>query len=152
MNEDVKIKGSITVSVIRANGSEELICKDNPNLITKAGRDWIHSQLYNTVSGVSNFIGLSRNTDAPVDTDIILTDEITTGGLERHVGASTHVVGTNTTTVIFSFSATVPFTDVQKVGLFSAVSGGTLVHENNFSPVALSVTDELRITWTITAG
>jgi uncharacterized membrane protein len=153
MNEAVGIKGTVTVQVKRADGNVEIVSKDVPNLVTTAGRDWIHGQVYN--SGTTDealYIALTVNSDVPAAGDTQLTGEISTGGLERAAGSVTHTAGTNTTSIAKTFTASGTHTAVQKSGLFTASTSGTMVHENSFSSVNLTNGDQLTITWTITAG
>jgi hypothetical protein len=154
MNENIKIKGMVTVSVKRTDGREELICENKPNLLTDVGRDWFHTQVYNTgTTDAAKYIALTSDTTAPDVSDITLASEIVANGLERKQGTPAHTTGTNITSIVTTFTATNTFTAVQKSGLFTtAVSGGVMVHENIFAPVNLESGDQLTVTWTITAG
>lgn len=123
------------------------------NLLTDDGRDFLHEQGYAT-SGLGanggNYIALTTNSDAPADGDSSLTSEITTGGLGRAQGTVSHSAGENTSTIVKTFTATAAHTGVQKSGLFTAGTGGTMVHEATFSSVNLQNNDQLQVTWTIT--
>lgn len=153
MNENLKFKGMVSVDVIRANGNVENVCLDKDNLLTTAGRDWIHAQLYNTGStDAAKYIALTSNAVAPDVGDTVLADEITTGGFARAVGTVEHTAGTNVTTIVKEFTSSAVFSNVQKAGLFTAASVGILVHENIFPAVNIQPDDILRITWTITAA
>lgn len=153
MNENIKIIGKVTVSVKRSNGSEEIICKDNPNLLTTAGRDWIHGQVYNSgTTDEAKYIALSSDTNGASASHTSVAGEIVSGGLERAAGTVAHIAGTNTTTITKLFIATGTLSGVQLCGLLTASSLGTLVHENTFNPVNLEDGDQLTIFWTITAG
>jgi hypothetical protein len=123
------------------------------NLLTDAGRDFLHQQGYETSglgSNGSNYIALTTNSDAPADGDTTLTDEITTGGLSRSQGTVSHTAGQNTTSITKTFTATATHTAVQKGGLFTAASSGTLVHEAPFSAVNLVSNDQLKVSWVVT--
>jgi hypothetical protein len=155
MNESMDIKGYVTVTVKRAKtGKEEVICDEKPNLLTTAGRDWIHGQLY--ASGVAEqakYIALSSNTGGASAAHTSVAGEIVAGGLERGTGTVTHTATTNTTVISNVFTATTTILDVQLSGLLTAASVGTLVHENTFTvPVSLEDQDQLTVRWTITAG
>lgn len=153
MNENMNFVGEVTVEVIRANGDREVVCKDKPNLLTTAGRDWIHGQVYATgTTDEAKYVGVSVNTDVPAAGDVTLTGEIVADGLERAAGVVTHTAGTNVTVVAATFTATGTHTAVQKAGLFTAVAAGTMVHENTFTATTLSADDILVVRWTITAG
>jgi len=123
------------------------------NLLTDAGRDFLHLQGYETTglgSNGLNYIAVSTDGTAPADGDTTLTSEITTGGLSRVQGTVAHTVATAITTVITTFTASATHTSVQKSALFSAASVGTMGHEAIFSSVSLIANDQLQITWTIT--
>lgn len=154
MEESMKIKGLVTITIKRANGTEEVICKDNPNLLTTAGRDWIHGQVYNSgTTDEAKYVALSSNTGGSSAAHTAVADEIVDGnGLDRAAGTVAHTPGTNTTTITKVFTATGSYTGVQLCGLLTASSLGTLVHENTFSAVNLESSDQLTVSWTITAG
>jgi hypothetical protein len=81
-----------------------------------------------------------------------LTSEIATYGLTRAQGTYAHTAGTDNWTISKTFTATGSFTAVQKAGLFSASSAGTMMAENTFASVNLANGDQLTITWTIDLG
>jgi hypothetical protein len=142
--------GYVTVSVTR--DGQEIYRHEDHNLITNAGKDFISTQIGSTTPGANgaNFIALSSDTTAPAAGDTTLTGEITGGGLARAQGTYAHTTGTNTFTITKTFTATASHTAVQKAGLFTASSGGTMMAENTFTSVTLASNDQLTITWTIT--
>ena len=154
MKNKIAIKGLVTVEVFRAQtGKREVICKDKPNLLTSAGRDWIHNQLYTAgTTDEALYIAVSSDTGGVSSAHTSLAGEIVTNGLERAAGTPSHTAGTPTTTITKTFIAGGSFTAVQLTGLLTASSGGTLVHENTFSSVNLGLNDQLTVTWTITAA
>jgi len=123
------------------------------NLLTDAGRDFLHQQGYAT-SGITtdgaNYIAVSDDGGAPADGDTSLTGEITSGGLSRAQASVSHSAGNNTTELQNTFTATASHTNVQKSALFTAATSGTMVHEATFSAVNLENNDQLQVTWTIT--
>ena len=150
--ERLNVKGYVTVSVVR--GESEIYHYADHNLITDAGRDFISAQLGSTApsSAGANYIGLSTDSTAPSASDTSLAGELTGNGLDRAQGAYSHTVGTNSFTIVEAFTATGTVSGVQKAGLFTAASGGTMLAENTFSSVNLISGDQLTITWTITIG
>ena len=153
VNEDMKIKGLVTVEIVRVDGTREILAENKPNLLTNSGRDWIHGQVYNTgTTNQAKYIGLTTDAGAANAADTTLTGEISTNGLTRVAGTPSHSGGTNTTTITAAFTAAGSFTAVQKTALFTQVSGGTMVHENTFTSVNMQSGDVLNVTWTITAG
>jgi len=150
-----RIHGFVTVIHTDAKtGKQTVLCQDKKNLLTNAGRDAMHDALYIDTSATQvgfNFIALTVNTAAPLDTDTTLTGEITSGGLTRILASTrTHTVGTNVSTVQHTFTATATHTNVQKSGLFDLVAVGIMAHENTFTPVTLQNNDTLQVTWTLT--
>ena len=148
----------MSVYLKRANTDNWIpITENKHNLLTNGGRDFIHAQAYtNTASGTegSRFIAVTVNSGAPAAGDTTLTGEITGTGLERAAATTnTHSAGTNTTTLGVTFTASGTHTAVQKSALFNQLAvGGTMTHENTFTPVTLSSGDSLQVTWTLTLG
>ena len=124
------------------------------NLITNAGRDFLHLQGYGTTGlGANglNYIGLSNDTVTETNASTVLTNEITLNGLGRAVGAVVHTAGTNTTTVDKTFTAS-GTQSAQKAALFTASSSGIMNHVLAFTQRSLISSDTLQITFTITLG
>jgi hypothetical protein len=124
------------------------------NLITNAGRDYLHLQGYGT-SGLGanglNYIALSNDTVTETVASTTLSNEITLNGLGRAQGTYTHTAGTNTTTVARVFTAS-GAQSAQKAALFTAVSAGTMNHVLGFTQRSLISGDTLSLTFTITLG
>jgi hypothetical protein len=141
--------GYVIVSIMR--GGNEIYHYEDHNLITNAGKDFISAQLGSTSPGVNgaNYIALSSNSVAPAATDTTLTGEIASGGLSRAQGTYSHTTGAGSYTITHTFTASSSHTDVQKAGLFTASSGGTMMAESTFTAATLANNDTLTITWTI---
>ena len=156
-NKKKKPTGFITVRVKRANTDVwETIVYKKPNLLTNAGRDFLHAQGYtNTSAGTigANYLAVSVNTGGASAAHTSLAGEIASGGLSRAQATTiTHSAGTNTTTLKYTWTASATHTDVQLGGLFNASSAGTLVHEATFTLTTLVSGDQLELTWVITLG
>ena len=138
MEDNMNIRGYVTVIKNAGKSNEEIICMNKPNLLTNAGRDWMHAQVYtNTGAGTrgAGFIALTSNTAAPA------------------AGATTHSSGTNSTTIQKTFTASAVHTAVVKAALFNQLAvGGTMAHINTFTAVTLQSSDTLQVTWTVTLG
>ncbi len=150
MSEQLGPHGYVTISVVR--GGAEIYHYEDHNLITNAGKNFIASQLGNATGASASYIALSNNTASPSVTDTILAGEFTSGGLQRAQGTYSHTADTDNWTISKTFTATASATGVQKAGLFTASSGGTMMAENTFSSVNLANGDTLTITWTIDLG
>jgi hypothetical protein len=125
------------------------------NLITNAGRQFLHRQGYgDTGLGANglNFIALSNDTVTETATSTTLSNEIAANGLTRAAGTVTLPTGSgNQTTVQKVFTAT-GAQSAQKAALFTAGSGGTMNHVLGFTQRNLQTSDTLTITYTITLG
>ncbi len=158
LDENNLVKGYVTITKNKGKSDEVIIQKDTPNLLTTSGRDFFHAQDYtNTSAGTKggNAIALSVDATNPAAGDTTLVGEITADGLTR-VQASTisHGVGTNVTTLENTFTATAPFVNLHKSGLFNQNTiGGQMTHASEFtSDVTLAIGDTITVTWTLTLG
>lgn len=150
------IKDKISGLLIPDPRSYKLV--DDPevvwNVITNAGRDYLHLQGYGT-SGLGanglNFIALSNDTLTETVASTTLSSEITTNGLGRAAGTYAHTANTNTSTISRVFTAT-GTQSAQKAALFTAVSAGTMNHALAFTQRNLVTSDTLTVTFTITLG
>lgn len=128
------------------------------NLVTDAGLDWMHAQLYtNTAAGTqgARYIALSETTSEPDASWTTLTGEISTGGLARAAASPnpSHVAGTNVTITEKTFTASANFPNTQVVGLFNASSSGVLAHAGRFPSIAnVANGQNLRVLCTINHG
>lgn len=124
------------------------------NLITNAGRDYLHLQGYGTAGlGTNglNWIALSNDTLTETASSTTLSTEIAANGLTRAQGAYAHTAATNTTTIDKTFTAS-GTQSAQKAALFTASSAGTMNHVLAFTQRNLLTSDTLQITYTITLG
>lgn len=178
------IEGFVTVKIRRAKRDKKtgepikdqngeyiyerdwLTVEDNKhNLLTTAGRDWVHEQvLTNATAGVAeqgaHEIAVTVDATGADATDNALPGEITTGGLAKKdptaapAGSITHTASSNTTVIVAIWTASAGHTSVQMAGLFYNPTGATgqLIFENVFTPTTLASGDSIELTWTITIG
>jgi hypothetical protein len=129
-------------------------------LKTNGGIDYVAQQVSGTAvasPAVAKFMAVTANVTAPAAGDTTLTAEIATagGGLLRVAAIYAHTGSTNTYTLTNTFTAngsdSLPVT-LGKIGIFTAVSAGTLVYETLLSATAtLTVSgDQVTITDTVT--
>ena len=135
----------------------KFVTKLKGNLLTTAGRDFVHAQvLTNTSAGTrgAGYIAVSVNTGGSSVAHTAVAGEIAGTGLARaDATTKTHTAGANTTQFIHTFTATGgAHTAVQLAGTFNAASVGILVHENTFTPTTLADGDSLELTWNFTYG
>jgi len=156
LKEDSLINGYVTIIKNVGKPDEQILCKDQHNLLTTDGRDFFHAQVYtNTSAGTrgANFIALTTDDSGAAAGDTTLPSEIATGGLERAVATTiTHTDDSNVTTLVKTFTASATHTAVQMSGTFNAASGAILAHEAVFTAVTLVSSDTLQVTWTLTLG
>ena len=156
LKEDSLINGYVTIIKNVGKPDEQILCKDQHNLLTTDGRDFFHAQVYtNTSAGTrgANFIALTTDSSGAAAGDTTLPSEIATGGLERAVATTiTHTDDSNVTTLVKTFTASATHTAVQMSGTFNAASGAILAHEAVFTAVTLVSSDTLQVTWTLTLG
>lgn len=125
------------------------------NVITTAGRDFLHQQGYQTTGlGTNglNYIALSNDALTETSASTTLSTEIVANGLARAQGTVGHTGGTNTTTVAKTFTCATAPQAAQKAALFTAASAGTMNHALSFTQRSLQVGDTLAVTFTITLG
>ena len=129
-------------------------------MVTTDGRDDIHASLYGVPSGgtagaaLYQHIGLSTNSTDPTAASTSLTDEINSGGITRSQATTiAHTDNSNRTDLSYEFSSSGTHTAIHSAGLFSAASGGILVHAAAFdNDVTLQANDTLTVEWQITLG
>jgi len=124
-----------------------------PNLRTNGGADFFNSQLYGTsaAGAQANFIGLTTDATSPAATDTVLASEETTNGLGRAQGSVSHTASTNQTVISHTFTYTGSTTKaIAKVGLFTAVSSGTMTQETLLNAVGTvnNNGDTITVNWT----
>lgn len=152
--EEVNLPRASALIEHRNAAGELLFSETVYNVITTAGRDFLHSQGYAT-SGIGsnglNYIALSNDTLTETSASTTLSNEIAANGLTRAQGTVSHTTGTNTTTVSKVFTAT-GSQAAQKAALFTASSSGTMNHALAFTQRSLVTNDTLTLTFTITLG
>ncbi len=123
---------------------------------TNAGRDFqarVMGDPSSTGTGAyaaACYIGLSADAAAPSASNTTLPSEITGGTLARAIAAYAHVNGQATYTLTKSFTSDQAVV-VRKLGVFNAVSSGTMVFETPLNAQAdLQPGDTIQITETVT--
>lgn len=123
---------------------------------TNAGRDWMARVMADTASNGSgsyapaNWIALSSDGAAPNVANTTLPGEITGGTFARAQGAYAHTNGLASYTLIHTFTSDRNIT-VQKAGIFTASSGGTLAFETLLdAPAQTKPGDTIQFVHTVT--
>lgn len=154
LSEHVNLPRASAYIVHRNAAGDILGAETVHNVITTAGRDFLHQQGYKDTglgSNGLNYIALSNDTLTETSASTTLSSEITTNGLGRAQGTYAHTGGTNTTTITKTFTAS-GTQSAQKAALFTASSAGTMNHALSFTQRNLSSGDTLAVTFTITLG
>lgn len=119
---------------------------------TLAGRDWmarIMGDPSSDATGIyapATWIGLTSDDTAEDETRTELPGEVTTGTLSRKQGVYAHTDGTDTYTLTHTFTSD-QIIEINKCGVFTAPSGGTMAFERMLNGVAsLQVDDQMRVT------
>ena len=147
--------GFCTAYVIKhKTGIRKQLALFEHNLLTDAGKDWMHAQVYtNTAAGTrgAGYIASTESAITPATGNTVLSGEISTNGLARaDAGTKTHTAASNSTLIEHTFTATGAFTSVLASALFNASSAGTMPHIANFATGSgtLATNDTLKISWT----
>ncbi|MEN6535519.1 MAG: hypothetical protein ABFD89_17780 [Bryobacteraceae bacterium] len=145
-----------TVQVFDANGRPKGEPEVVKNLITNAGRIFLHTQCYSTASGVAGglcYIALSNDTLTETAASTTLSTEIAANGLARAQGTVTLPTGSGTsTTITKTFTCITNPQASQKAALFAASSAGTMCHVLSYAQKSLAVGESLAVTFTITTS
>lgn len=126
-------------------------------LRTNAGRDWQARIMGDTASNATGsyasatYFAVTANGTSPNAADTTLTGEIAGGStLARAQGVYAHTNGTSSYTVTKTLTSDQTVT-LQKVGLFTASSGGTMAFESLLNAAASMVSgDQIQLTVTVT--
>lgn len=120
-------------------------------VITNAGEEWTVDKFKETVSTEPNYVGwgTGAGTAAKADTDLFTPANSDPGNVLRILGTSSKTGSGSTAKyqVVATLQAVSGIT-VTNAGLWTAVSGGTLVVHGDHTGVALATGDQ--ITYTIT--
>ena len=146
-SKPLKVNGEI---VYKKNW--KFVTKLKGNLLTTAGRDFVHAQILTNVSAGTRgagYIAVSVNAGGASAAHTAVAGEIAGTGLARaDATTKTHTPGASTTQFIHTFTAAGgAHTAVQLAGTFNAASVGILVHENTFTPTTLADGDSIELTW-----
>lgn len=105
-------------------------------------------------SNVFRFIGLTADASAAAAGNTTLASEITTGGAARALATYAHTAATATYTLQKAFSITSTFTNIHRIGVFTAkdtTSGGVMGFESVLNQDAtVGNGDTLTVTETVT--
>jgi hypothetical protein len=133
-----------------------LLFKWLPMLRTNSGRDWQCRLMGDPSSNATGYfapatwMGVTANNNNPIATETALPGEITVGTLARAQGSFAHTTGTASYTVTKTFTSDQNIV-LNKSGLFTASTGGTMVFTSRLNEPATVVSgDQVQTTTTVT--
>jgi hypothetical protein len=139
MVENLNVKGSVR---ILKNGKEVVYV---PNLIVNGGLNLIAKRIYDDTAGIPAYLGIGTGTTAPTKLDTAL--ETVLGDRQE-----TFYNNNENKTVINATFGIEYVGSITEAGLFTAVTGGTMLSRTTFSPVSKTDEDVLVVEWTYTIG
>ncbi len=151
-----RAKAYITVIKNEGRPDEQILAKCVANQLQDDGADSMHNALWENQGAATQtgFTHMGVSDDGgglPTDATTTLVAEITTGGLTRtDADTTTHAVGTKTTLVEHTFTATATHTNVQKGALFDLNAAGVMGIIYLFTSATLVNTDTLKVSVTVT--
>ena len=138
--ENLKLKGSLTAILKKADGTVEVRKKDN--IIVNSGFDFICNAL-GAASGRPNamsHIAIGTGTTAQAATQTALISELT-----RLAATYAHTAGTKEFTMTSTFAAGVGSGAITEAGVFNAATGGIMLDRVTFGVVNKEADDELTL-------
>ena len=144
-NDTFKLKGSLELTLKKANGDVEVRRKDN--IIVNAGFDFISDAIGRATGrpAVMSHIAVGTGTTAPAASQTALVTEIS-----RLAATYAHTAGTKVFTFTATFAAGVATGAITEAGVFNASSAGTMLDRVTFAVVNKGSDDTLTATFTFT--
>jgi hypothetical protein len=145
LNEDLKMKGELTVTVRAEDGTikQEF---NVPNLVVTVGKNYIASRMASNSATVMSHMAIGTGTGTPIVGD-------TTLGIEAgRVAVSSFSASTNTVTATATFPAGTGTGAITEAGILNGSSSGTLLCRTTFPVVNKASSDSIAITWVITVS
>jgi hypothetical protein len=148
INQALNIKGSLTLTLKKANGDVQVVRKDN--IIVNGGFDFICDAIGNAASrpACMGYIALGTGTTSPVATQTALVSELASTG--RKTAAYTHTAGTKVMTFTTTFNPGEATGAITEAGVFNAASAGTMFDRVLFNVVNKGADDTITVTFQFT--
>ena len=145
LQEDLKMKGELTISVFDRNGNLKS-AQHVPNLVVSAGKTYIASRMVGTSSTVMGYMAIGTGSGTPASGDTTLGTEA------GRVALTAFIASTNTVTATATFAAGTGTGAITEAGIFNATPTGTMLCRTTFPVVNKASGDSIAITWTITVS
>ena len=137
-NTDLHLKGTLTLTLEKEDGSVEVRKKDN--IIVNGGFDFICQQVAGTPDAIMQAIALGTGTSTPVASQTALQTELC-----RQAATYVHTAGTQTFTLSSTFNPGIGTGAITEAGVFNntAASLGTMLDRVTFSVINKGANDTL---------
>lgn len=145
LQENLKVKGRLTVSVIDPEGKVKDSFETN-NLVVTAGKNYIASRIVGTSSSIMSHMAIGTGTDTPAVGDTALTTEA------GRVALSSGTASTNEVTYTATFPAGTGTGAITEAAVLNASSAGTMLCRTTFPVVNKAAGDSIAITWVVTVS
>jgi hypothetical protein len=145
LQEDLKMKGELTISVFDRNGNLKS-AQHVPNLVVTAGKQYIASRIASNSTTIMGYMAIGTGSGTPVAGDTALGTEA------GRVSVTAFTASTNTVTATATFAAGTGTGAITEAGIFNAASAGTMLCRTTFPVVNKASGDSIAITWTITVS
>lgn len=147
INDALNIKGSLTLTLKKANGDVQVVRKDN--IIVNGGFDFICDAIGATSRpACMGYIALGTGTTSPVATQTALVAEIATTG--RKAATYAHTAGTKVMTFTTTFNPGEATGAITEAGVLNASSAGTMFDRVLFNVVNKGADDTITVTFQFT--
>jgi len=145
LQENIKMKGRLTVSVIDPEGAVKESF-ETTNLVVTAGKNYIASRIVGTSSNIMSHMAIGTGTDTPAVGDTALTTEA------GRVALSSGTASTNEVTYTATFPAGTGTGAITEAAVLNASSAGTMLCRTTFPVVNKAAGDSIAITWVVTVS
>lgn len=146
MNEEkLKLKGTFTAVLKKANGDVQVTRKDN--IILNVGFDFIADAIGKSASrpNVMGYTALGTGTTTPAATQTALTTE-----LARKAATYTHTANSKVFTFSTNFAKGEATGAITEAGICNAASGGTFLDRVTFDVINKAADDEMNTNFQFT--
>ena len=161
------LKGHAKVTIHRLDGAVEEL-GIFPNVIPRAGFVWVANSLYDESepAGTARFLGLSKSNVGNKDPDDAFTvtdlsgptntgSAQTNNGLNRKASDDVMYVPADQNVLLGAtftngISSTDPVTAIRTLTIYSALTGGSLIHAVDTPGFTLNGGDSVEVDWTVT--
>ena len=139
-DSSLKLTGHLSVSI---NGE---VVREIPNLVVTTGKNYVASRMKDATATAMSHIAIGTGSSAAAAGNTALGTEA------ARVALASTTVSTNTVTYVGTFPAGSGTGAITESGIFNASSAGTLLCRTVFATVNKASTDQMTITWVVTAS